>query len=380
MAYDFVVVGATGLQGRIVSRDLIEHGYKVLLCGRKRAQIEKLLTHDAQTSFRYVELTDHAHTMDILKNADASVVVNCAEGDFNLAVQRMSLKLGAHYLDLGSDVGMTAQQFALHNAFQRKRLCAMTGCGSVPGIGNVMLRHATEQLDRVDAVEAGFAWTANKQVFVVPFSITTIIEEFTDLPTIVENGKFKRVPAQSDDHAMRFREIGQQHEFLVRHPESYTFFHYLKRKGVKDVRFYAGFPHFSYNIIMSFINAGLNSKMSNKEGVRPVDLLADALKSNRPPAGYREKENLWVTLHGKVSGRKKTIHMNCLVPTLKGWEEHGCNIDTGLPCSIMAQMVKEGTITAVGSRSPEFFVPVKPFFKEIAKRRMIVLQNGRRVN
>lgn len=36
MNFDFVVLGATGMQGRIVVRDLLEKGYSVLLCGRDK--------------------------------------------------------------------------------------------------------------------------------------------------------------------------------------------------------------------------------------------------------------------------------------------------------------------------------------------------------
>ena len=43
MKYDFVVLDATGMQGRIVSRDLLENGYSVLLCGRDKPRVEQIL-------------------------------------------------------------------------------------------------------------------------------------------------------------------------------------------------------------------------------------------------------------------------------------------------------------------------------------------------
>ena len=41
--FDFVVLGATGMQGRIVTKDLLESGYSVLLCGRDKKRVEKIL-------------------------------------------------------------------------------------------------------------------------------------------------------------------------------------------------------------------------------------------------------------------------------------------------------------------------------------------------
>ncbi len=377
MAYDFVVIGANGLQGRIVSRDLIEKGYRVLLCdksypGGRLAQYLR--------NFRRIDLRDSERTASVLRRADAEVVVNCAEGDFNLEVQKFCLKLGSHYLDLGSDVPMTKAQFALHRAFERKKLCAMTGCGSVPGIGNVMLAHAAEKMDQVEYVESGFAWKPNMRVFVAPFSMVSIIEELTDWPIMFERGKFRRFRPQSGTHVRTFRWIGRQRVFLARHAEPYTYYQYLKNKRVETVKFYAGFPEFSYRQIMHYIDSGLGSLTPNGGGIKPAELLADALRERLPPEGYRETENLWVTLAGTKNDKPRITEMTCYATTLKGWEEHGCNIDTGLPCSIMAQMVREGEITARGSRSPEFFVPVKPFFRALAKRKMRIYENERRIN
>lgn len=379
MPYDFTVIGATGAQGKIVSRDLLEKGYRVLLCGRRKDRIEPILQNHGGT-FRYLDLEDKHCLYDTLKKAQAAVTVNCAEADYNLDVERAALKTNSHYVDLGSDIPMTRQQFALHKRFENKNLTALTGCGSVPGIGNVMLKHAAEKLDQVTTANAGFAWSSNKEAFVVPFSIMSIMEEFTETPTILKNSTFKQVPAQADTTVKRYKWVGSNRTFLVRHPEPYTFYRYLKPKGIKNSLFYAGFPEHSYDIITSFIKAGLNSEKTLETGKSPDQLLTEALTSITPPEGYSEKENLWVTLEGKKDGKLKTIRMNCLVPTLEGWEEHGCNIDTGLPCSIIAQLIKEGKITEKGSRSPEFYTPIEPFFKELASKKMYVYENGNRIN
>jgi saccharopine dehydrogenase (NAD+, L-lysine-forming) len=373
------VIGATGLQGNIVSRDLLEKKYRVLLCGRNKSRVDDLLKRHRKALFRYLDLRNSADIIKVLKRSGAKIIINCAEGDYDLKVQEICLKLGVHYLDLGSEVPMTKQQFALHEKFQNKKLCAITGCGSVPGIGNVMLRHAAEKLDKISSVDVGFAWTPNMKKFVVPFSIESIVEEFTEKPDVLKGGVLKKTRPQQDSRLAKFWKIGQQRIFLVRHPEPYTFYRYLKEKGVRSIKFFAGFPEFSYQTIITFIKSGAASK-NPVDGKRRIDLLVEDLKANYPPKGYREKENLWLIIKGTKNKKKRTIRMNCIVPTIKGWEKHGCNIDTGLTCSIIAQMLKEGTITSTGSRSPEFFVPMKPFFKELAKRKMAVYENGKRIN
>ena len=72
--------------------------------------------------------------------------------------------------------------------------------------------------------------------------------------------------------------------------------------------------------------------------------------------------------------------MECIVPTLKGWEDAGCNIDTGMPASIIAQMIKEKIINEPGSYAPEAVVPPEPFFAELRKRKMEIYENGKIIN
>lgn len=383
MKFDFAVLGATGMQGKIVTRDLLENGYSVLLCGRDKPRVLHLLRRYSKTAFQYFEASDIKGTAKIIRKSGANVVVNCVEGDWNLHILKSCIMAGVHCLDLGSEIDMTKKQLALSPVLKKGNLISITGCGSVPGVGNVMVRHAAQKFDKIDTVEVGFNWDSNMKVFVVPFSIQSIVEEFTDPAPIVKSCKFvKKVPLDSiifDHH----RQIGKQKCFFVRHPEIYTFNRYLKNKGIKNVRFYAGFPQHSFEKIMAIIELGLGSKEPiNFKGmkIKPIDFITEVLKRLKTPRGYMEKENLWVRVYGRKNGNKKEIAVECIVPTLKGWEDAGCNIDTGMPASIMAQMVKNNIITERGSFSPEEVVPPGQFFKELRRRHMVVFENGRLIN
>jgi len=383
MKFDFVVFGATGLQGRIVSRDLAEKGYSVLLCGRDESRVSHLLNKFKKTRFKSIEGSDMKSLIRAIRYSMTDVVLNCMEGDWNLNAAKAAMKANANYIDLGSEIWMTKKQLAMDKALKRKNLVAITGIGSVPGIGNVMLRYASEKFDKITDIEVGFSWDSNIKKFVVPFSIASIIEEFTDPAPVVKNKHFiKKVPLDSiieDYH----RGIGKQKEFFVRHPEQFTFYHYFKKKGLRNVRFYAGFPEHSFRAITTLIDLGLGSKEEIDYcgmKIKPVNFLTAVLKRLKTPRNYKEKENLWVRISGLKNGKKKKTEMECLVPTLKGWEDAGCNIDTGIPASILGQMVKEKIITEKGSFAPEAVVPPEHFFKELRKKKMIVLENGKKIN
>ena len=117
-----------------------------------------------------------------------------------------------------------------------------------------------------------------------------------------------------------------------------------------------------------------------KIDILPDEFLAQLLKRMKHPRGYKEWENIWVPIKGSHQRRRKCIMMECIVPPLKGWEDAGCNIDTGFPASIIAQMIKSGDINKVGSFAPEGVVPEKLFFKELRKKKMRVYENGKIIN
>jgi len=134
---------------------------------------------------------------------------------------------------------------------------------------------------------------------------------------------------------------------------------------------------------MALIDAGMGGKEKidyNGIKIRPVDFLTQVMKKIKMPKSYEEKENLWVKIFGKRKGEKKEILMECLVPTLKGWEDAGCNIDTGMPASILGQMIKKEIIKEKGSFAPEAVVPPEPFFAELRKRKMEIYENGKIIN
>ncbi|MBI3633336.1 MAG: saccharopine dehydrogenase NADP-binding domain-containing protein [Candidatus Vogelbacteria bacterium] len=384
MEYDFLVIGSSGMQGRIVVRDLLESGYKVYCADLYRDGSEKNLVEHPGTPFEFIDLRRYEDLKAFIKKISARVVINCAEGDWNHDVYRVCLEEKRHVMDLGSDIPVTKVQLAMNKAFKDIDRVAITGCGSTPGINNIMMKHASQFFDKIDTIEIGFAWDSNVKKFVVPFSVESIIEELTDPAPVYEAGQWlERNPAETEV-VREFREIGSQKCYLVRHPETYTFTQDYVTFEPKNVRFYAGFPEHSLEVLRKIVELGFGAKellSFEKTEIRPIDAVSRILTRLSKPDNYTEKENLWVEVSGKGKDEGiKIVRMECIVMTLPGWSDAGCNIDTGLPASIMAQMILDGRITARGSFAPDMAVPTEEFFKELKKKGMTVFQDGTAIN
>lgn len=369
--FDFVLIGATGEQGSIAARDLLGGKYKVLLCGRKKDKIKTLLRRK-NADFAYVDLRDSQKTSEIIKKSRASIVLNCAELAWNIQAMEACLDAGVHYLDLGGLQEMTVKQFKYDRAYKQKQLLALLGCGSTPGIANVMAAYAVEQLDRVDHIDLGFAWDSNIKKFVLPYSFESMVYELTTPPVVLENGRFKTAKACAIEGITTFMGVGRQAIYCIVHSEVVTFYRYFKKKGLQSVHYKAGFPAHSYRVIEILMELGFASKEA-------IDFTSQVLSELKQPSHYKETEDLWVKVIGTQNGRPKTIEMDCLVRTSSEWRDAGSNVDTGRTIAIMAQMLLKGQIQGVGVMAPEICVPHLPFFKELEARGMKIYRNGKRV-
>ena len=382
MRYDFVVIGANGMQGRITSRDLLESGHSVLLAAIDDYKIDKLIEHP-KADFAFIDLRRMDRVKRTVKKSGAPIVVNCAIDDFNLAVTKMALELGMNYVDLGSEEKMLYEQLALDKEFKNKKLIGITGIGSTPGITNVMLRYAKPQFDSIETVHVGFTWDSNLPVFVPPFSMDAISYEFSEPAKMLENGEFvHKYPDENTTHYY-YKSIGKQKTRYTKHIEHHSFYEYLKDMGIKNISVFSSFPSHSYNTLKTLIDLGLTSKEAitvDSVSIKPLDFTSEVLRRLAVPDGYTEKENLWLKVFGKKGKEEKMVEMDCVAGTLPGWEDAACNIDTGMPASILAQMIKDGRISEPGMFSPEFVAPTELFFQELSKRKIWIYENGKKIN
>ena len=381
MKFDFVVLGATGEEGNIASKDLLESGYSVLLCGRNKSRVKNLLEYK-KAKFVYVDLNNVEKTASILKKSGAKIAVNCAELRMNINAMKACLISGLHYLDLGGLQKMTIQQYKFDKNFKKRKLTALLGCGSTPGISNIMVAYAVDKMDFVEHIEVGFAWDSNIKKFILPYSIESIVHELTTDPIVLDNGKFKKTKACSFEGALKFKGVEKQNTYCIVHSEVFTFKKYFEKKGLKFVHYKAGFPEHSFRVLDMLIKLGFGSKEPikiNGINLRPIDFTREVLKKIARPKNYKETEDIWIKVYGKSDGKPKKIEMDCVVKTLKGWENYGSNINTGMSISIMAQMLNKNLINKNGITAPEEAVPPMLFFKELKKRGMRVYEDDREI-
>jgi len=384
----YVVLGGYGEMGRIASLDLAKtaRNAKIIVAGRDEkkagAYAKKL---GKNVSGAGVDATNQYQLIRFLKGAD--VCVNCTNYYYNLDVMKACLAAGCSYVDLGGLFHTTNKQLRFHASFRKKSLTAVLGCGSTPGITNVMAAYGSNLLDRTETIRvrfAGYSFTKQKTHFVVPYSMYTVFDEFTAEPAVFEKGRLKFVKPMSGKGKEEFPEpVGKVTSFYTLHSEIATFPSSFRKKGLKNCDFKVAFDDDFVHDVSLLVETGLASKNEveiSGHKVRPIDITVKELNRFIPERKKTDDiEYVRVVLTGKKDRKKKQLTVDCLARSVQKWHASAGDVDTGVPPSIIAQMIASGKIKQKGVFPPELCVPQKEFFAELEKRRMKIIMSEKAI-
>lgn len=381
-----VILGA-GLQGNIVCTDLCD---KELSPDPKDITIadydyDKAKNVADKFGLKAVQLdvTNKVKLIEVIKGAD--VVINCVQYNWNVDIMRACLEVKCHYIDLGGLFHVTKTQLELHNEFKAAGLTAILGMGSTPGTMNVMAGYAAGKLDTIEEAHAICAcgdFTKSNAVIGIPYSLLTVMEEHTLEPWVLKDGVLQPVPPQSGKEMIPFSEpIGIAEAFYCIHSEPVQFANSFKNKGIKNASFKLSLPAEFEKRISFLAEVGFATENSIHVGgteVNPLKTLVAVVNKyvenydDSEDGGLNDCDVLRAVVIGTKDGIEKEITVESVIRTSQKWGFMAGALDTGVPPSIVAQMLCKGEITERGAFGGEIGIPAIPYFKELAKREMPV--------
>lgn len=381
-----VILGA-GIQGNITCTDLCDQelspGQKDITIAdydyRKAEEVGKRLN----VKSAQCDVTDHRRLIETVRDAD--VVINCVQYNWNVDIMKACLEVNSHYIDLGGLFHITRKQFELHEDFLNKGLTAVLGMGSTPGTMNVMAGYAASKLDKVQEAHAICAcgdFTRTNAVIGIPYSLLTVMEEHTMDPWILKDGELISVPAGSGEEIIAFSEpIGPARARYCIHSEPAQFARSFRDKGIKEASFKLSLPEEFEDRVKFLADVGFAAQEKIiVDGVEVNPLKTMVAVINRYLDRYdgsgdgelNDCDVLRAVVRGTKNDVEKEIVVESVIRTSTKWGFMAGALDTGVPPSIVAQMLANGQITERGVCSPEQCVPPVPYFKELEKREMPV--------
>ncbi len=368
-----LVLGAAGAVCKETTRDLASTSdfSEIVLADYNQAAVERLAQDIGDA--RLKPLAFDANDEDAMRSLfpDFEIVINGLPFRYDLAVNQVCVELGVNGLDLSSDDA----QFALHPEAEAKGMLFVPGVGATPGITNLMVRQAAEQLDSLERVEIYFA--AFRCLAPAPGLLQTTLWEFNPeeearQEVYFEAGSWHATPPLTGEVTVRFHEhIGEQRVYYVPHDEAYTLpasYPSLRRAAVRGC-----FPPHVMQTMAALMHAGLLSSRPvtiNGSQIPAIEatraLLADSPFSTENPVwGY----GLVVEVSGQRRGRRMQCTYRSHHPPQEAWGDEAAYFkNVGVPLSIGAQLIAGGEAEGRGVLPPEQALPTGRFFQELAQR------------
>lgn len=147
--------------------------------------------------------------------------------DFDLALGFLPPKLGFRLMEACIqakkslvDVSyMPENPLALHEEALKADITIVPSCGLAPGISNILVGHATSELDKTEKVHIFVGGLPEKPIpplgYVITWSPESLIEEYTSKARIVKDGKITEAEALSGLETIEFPPIGTLEAFYT---------------------------------------------------------------------------------------------------------------------------------------------------------------------
>ena len=305
--------------------------------------------------------------VDLLRQVRA--VAACIPYRANLPTMEAALEAGCHYADLGGLFHTTRRQLELHERFASAGLSAVLGIGSAPGLTNVLARRGADALDTVtsiDMVDGAVDLVADGGAFGVPYSVETVLDEFTMPAMVFEDGELREVPAGSGVVEWDFPEpVGTQPAMYTLHSEPATLPSTIP--GVRDVRWRLALPravHEGFAFLVAVGLAAADPVPTPSGGAVPREVLAAVLDRLPVPEGDpNDVEFLDVRVVGTNDGRPAEHRaLARFDPSPEGLSAGA--FGTAIPIAVTARWMAEGRVPP-GVHPPETAFDAAAFVAEL---------------
>ena len=371
-----VLVLGCGEMGESAINDLYHYGeFKEIIIGTrnlKKAQkvLSKLHGKNINVSIEEIIVHEVSDLVKLLKKAD--VVINCIGPNYKyeVTIAKAAIKAKKNLVDINDDYETTFQMLDMDTEAKNAGISIILGMGASPGVNNILVRAAAEQLDDIEKICTAWVMSgADPGGLALSYHL---IYSLSHKALTFQDGKLIEVQSFVDGkERMKFPEpVGELDVYHIGHPEPIT----LSRvfKGVKYIDDKASFhPPFINDLIVSLgklVRDYDRPVRIGKNSIDVMDFAAAYLNQKCKNLIDVPKEGaLRVKVEGTKNGKKRSVFFSGSARIAQG---------TGIPASIGAIMLANGDVKKKGVLPPEACIDPHEFIYEIVNRRNVAKLNG----
>src|SRR4030042_1644268 len=217
----------------------------------KKIQQEIKKTYQVKIRIAQVDADKVAEMVTVIKAFKPDIVLNVALPYQDLAIMEACLKTRVHYLDTANyeppDVARFeyGRQWAYQDAFKKKGIMAVLGCGFDPGVTNIFCayaqKHLYDTIKTIDILDANAG--THGHPFATNFNPEINIREVTQIVRHWKKGTWIETPAILDPKSVHFTfnypVAGPRESYLLYHEALESLVKHIK--GLERIRFWMTF-------------------------------------------------------------------------------------------------------------------------------------------
>jgi len=363
-----LVLGGAGAMGMVCARDLAESPAvsEVILGDVDVKKAENVAKWIGSKKVSVKQVGDKTSLIKAMKEADA--VANATPYHLNLEMTKTAIEAKKDLTDLGGVYYMTLKQLELSDAAEKAGVTVAIGCGLAPGIADILAKCGADKLDRVEEVHIRYG-EVNLTPAKYKWTFRTVLEEYTCGPVIYERGKFRQLPPFSGKHVVKFPDpIGERLCCYALYSGIATLPNTIN-KGVKIVDCAMTYTEEDEQRIKVLNEMNLTkTEPILVEGVKisPREFL---LRVAPPPdVNAKDVAGILVEVTGTKEGEPVKRTYTLVYQYTKKYGVSALAYLTGVPLSIVSQMLAKGDIERKGVLPPETAIKPKALIAELSKR------------
>jgi saccharopine dehydrogenase-like NADP-dependent oxidoreductase len=361
-----VVLGGAGEVGAEVARELaavpeIDSLLIADIDGRRAESLAAGLSCSRVDS-TWLDVRDPEAALPLLEGAQ--LLMNCTSFALFDAVLDLALRAGIDYADLISEPSEKQ-----HQAARDRGITAISGLGASPGLSNVLVREAAEELDELHEVD--ISWISLRSLAPTPGLLDTILWELSeDCPTrrYYRNAEYRPAGFLEGSREVEFAEpVGRQFVYYVPHTEVTTLPRHFP--ALRDCAVRGSWrPELMQDI-----------QVLNRYGLLTQTSLESTKQAIWERCGGARDAGAWMLyINVETVGVRgsQVIRRTCRVSHPAEWGERGMARMTGIPAAVGALLLARRGRVATGFVDPEEYYDPREFVTELDRRNAIKIERA----
>jgi saccharopine dehydrogenase-like NADP-dependent oxidoreductase len=331
--------------------------------------------NDHRVDFLFMDVNDQNNAVTQMRNYD--IVMDGTTIALNGLSTACIAAAGCHGINLNG----FGEEYLFDAIFKKKGKVHVPGFGMTPGVTDMMIRHAADQMEIVDTVRVSHG-AFRPIAFSAAIAETTTYEYDPELPgrVVFENGRFIQVPPFARKRNITLPEpFGRHPQWIIPHAETLTAYEYLKDKGIRLIEVRGTWPPENMKLIRTLYEWGfLRNDPVQVNGLTIPVMEAISAFLQQSPEG--QTTSLYgYALHVQVIGTRDGRWIEHVLThthppsdgSVPGWEKlRAYTRNVGIPMAIGTQLIAQGKVTSTGVIMPEFAFDPHDVFEQLALRQI----------